>query len=147
MKTIRLRAKWLEIAVSFYSLAKGLRAIYCLEKNPRSKIRKVGCSSQVIGRDTVSSFHSYYLWKFGSFLCFFSFVVSLICNRNKYSRVQKRHNNTLSPIVSLFVILELKGYLSDLRFSFVSALWKLYKTSFKGILKPQWTQAFAYTRS
>ena len=31
-----------------YSPAKGLRAIYCLEKNPRSRIRGVGSSSQVI---------------------------------------------------------------------------------------------------
>ena len=50
----------------------------------------------MIRRDAISLFYSYYLWEFGSFLCFFSFVVSLICNPNKYSRVQKGHNNTLS---------------------------------------------------
>jgi len=38
---------------------------------------------------------------------------------------------TISPSVAL----ELKGYLSDLRISFVFALWKLYKTSLEGRLK------------
>jgi len=83
MKTTCLRAKQLEIVASLYSPSKGLRAIYCLEKNPRSRIRGVGSSSQVIGRGTILSFCSYYLWKFGSFLCFFFFVVSLLCNPNK----------------------------------------------------------------
>jgi len=83
MKTMRSRARRLEIATSLYSLAKGLRAIYCLEKNPRSRIRGVGSGSQVIGRGAISSFHSYYLWEVGSFFCFFSFVVSLLCNPNK----------------------------------------------------------------
>ena len=83
MKTMRSRAKRLEIAASLYSPAKGLRAIHCLEKNPRSRIRGVGSGSQVIGKGAISSFHSYYLWEFGSFLCFFSFVVLLLCNPNK----------------------------------------------------------------
>jgi len=83
MKTTCSRARRLEIVVSFYGPSKGSRAIYCLEKNPRSRIREVGSSSQVIGRDAVSSFYSYYLWEFGSFLCFFSFVISLLCNSNK----------------------------------------------------------------
>jgi len=59
------------------------RAIYCLEKNPRSRIRGVESGSQVIGRGAISLFHSYYLWEFGIFLCFFSFVVSLLYNPNK----------------------------------------------------------------
>jgi len=80
---MRLRARQLEIAASLYSPAKGSRAIYCLEKNTQSKIRGVGSGSQVIGRGAVSLFHSYYLWEFRSFLCFFSFVVSLLCNPNK----------------------------------------------------------------
>jgi len=83
MKTIRSRAKRLEIAASLYGPAKGSRAIHCLEKNPWSRIRGVGSGSQVIGRGVVSLFHFYYLWEFGSFLCFFSFVVSLLCNPNK----------------------------------------------------------------
>jgi len=83
MKTMHSRARRLEIAISLYGPAKGSRAIHCLEKNPWSRIRGVGSSSQVIGRGAVSSFHSYYLWEFGSFLCFFSFVVSLLCNPNK----------------------------------------------------------------
>jgi len=73
----------LKITASLYSPSKGSRAIYCSEKIPRSRIRGVGSSSQVIERDAVLSFHSYYLWEFGSFLCFFSFVVSLLCNPNK----------------------------------------------------------------
>jgi len=80
---MHLRAKQLEITTSFYSSSKGLRAIHCLEKNPWSRIREVGSGSQVIGRDAISSFHSYYLWEFGSFLCFLSFAVSLLCNPNK----------------------------------------------------------------
>jgi len=73
MKIMYSRARQLEIAASLYGPAKGLRAIYCLEKNPQSKIRGVGSGSQVIGRGAISSFHSYYLWEFGSFFCFFSF--------------------------------------------------------------------------
>jgi len=44
-----------------YGPSKGSRAIYCLEKIPRSRIRGVGSGSQVIGRGTISSFSSYYL--------------------------------------------------------------------------------------
>ena len=113
IKTMYSRARQLEIAISLYSLLKGSGAIYYLEKNPRSRISGVESSSQVIRRGTISSFYSYYLWEFGSFLCFFSFVVSLICNPNKYSRAQKGHNNTLPPIISSSVTLELKDYLSD----------------------------------
>ena len=83
MKIMCLRARQLKIAASLYSPLKGLRAIYCLQKNPRSRIRGVRSGSQVIERDAVSSFLSYYLWEFGSFLCFFSFVVLLLCNPNK----------------------------------------------------------------
>jgi len=83
MKTTCSRAKQLEIVASFYSLSKGSRAIYFSEKIPRSRIRGVGSGSQVIRRGAVLLFHSYYLWEFRSFLCFFSFVVSLLCNPNK----------------------------------------------------------------
>jgi len=83
MKTMYSRARQLEIVTSLYSPEKGLRAIHCLEKNPQSRIRGVGSGSQVIGRGAVLSFHSYYLWEFGNFLCFFSFIVSLLCNPNK----------------------------------------------------------------
>jgi len=69
--------------LSLYGPSKGLRTIYCLKKNPRSRIRGVGSGSQVIRRGAVSSFHSYYLWEFRSFFCFFSFVVLLLCNSNK----------------------------------------------------------------
>jgi len=83
MKTTYSRTRQLEIATSLYSPEKGSRAIHCLEKNLQSRIRGVGSGSQVIRRGVISSFHSYYLWEFGSFLCFFSFVVSLLCNPNK----------------------------------------------------------------
>jgi len=83
MKITCSRARQLEIATSLYSLLKGSRAIHYSEENPRSRIRGVGNGSQVIGRGTTSSFCFYYLWEFGSFLCFFSFVVSLLCNLNK----------------------------------------------------------------
>jgi len=90
MKTMCSRAKWLEIATSLYSPSKGSRAIYCSEKIPRSRIRGVGSGIQVIGRGAVSSFHFYYLWEFGSFLCFFSFVVSLLCIPNKILKGTER---------------------------------------------------------
>jgi len=83
MKTICLRARQLEITTSLYGPSKGSRAIYCSEKIPRNRIKGVGNSSQVIRRGAVLLFHSYYLWEFGSFLCFFSFVVLLLCNPNK----------------------------------------------------------------
>jgi len=83
MKRMRVRTRWLKTAVSVYSPSKGSRAIHCLEKNTQSRIRGVGSGNQVIGRGAVSSFYSYYLWEFRSFLCFFSFVVLLLCNPNK----------------------------------------------------------------
>ena len=122
MKTTCSRARQLEITVSLYSLSKGSRAIYCSEKIPRSRIRGVGSGSQVIGKGAVSSFHSYYLWEFGSFLCFFSFVVLLLCNPNKILQGTEGTRILFPPIISPSVALELKGYLSDLRFSFVLAL-------------------------
>jgi len=63
--------------------SKRLESHPLFRKDPQSRIRRVGSGSQVIRRGAVSSFHSYYLWEFGSFLCFFSFVVSLLCNPNK----------------------------------------------------------------
>ena len=63
--------------------SKRLKSHLLFREEPRSRIRGVGSGSQVIRRDTVSSFHSYYLWEFGSFLCFFYFVVLLLCNSNK----------------------------------------------------------------
>ena len=59
------------------------RAIYCSEKIPKSRIRGVRSDSQVIRRGAVLLFYSYYLWKFRSFFCFFSFIVSLLSNPNK----------------------------------------------------------------
>jgi len=83
MKITCSRARRLKIAASLYGPLKGLRAIYCLEKNPGSRIRGVGSGSQVIRWGAVLSFHSYYLWEFGCFLCFFCFVVLLLCNPKK----------------------------------------------------------------
>jgi len=54
---------------------------------------------------------------FVSFLLLYHCFVILI----KYSREQ-RGKRLLPPIISLSVALELKGYLSDLRFSFVFVL-------------------------
>ena len=119
MKRMRMRTRRLKTAVSVYGPSKGLRAIHCLEKNTQSRIRGVGSGSRVIGRSAVSSFHSYYLWEvfFVSFLLLYHCFVILI----KYSRAQRR-KRTFPPIISPSVALELKGYLSDLRFSFVFAL-------------------------
>jgi len=67
---------------------------------------------------------------FVSFLLLYHCFVILI----KYSRAQ-RGKRLFPPIISSSVALEQKGYLSDLRFAFVFALWKLYKTSLEGRLK------------
>ena len=83
MKTMCSRKRQLEIAASFYGPSKGSRATYHSEENPRSRIRGVESSSQVIGRGAILSFPSYYLWEFGTFLCFFSLVVSLLCNPDR----------------------------------------------------------------
>jgi len=48
MKITCSRTRQLEIVASLYGPSKGSRAIYCLEKNPRSKIKGVGSSSQVV---------------------------------------------------------------------------------------------------
>jgi len=77
------KAKQLKITASLYGLSKGSRAVYCSEKIPRSRIKGVGSGSQVIRKGAVLLFHSYYLSEFGSFLCFFSFVVLLLYNPNK----------------------------------------------------------------
>jgi len=83
MKIMCSRARQLEIAISFYNLARGLRPIYYLEKNPRSRTRRVESGHLVFGKGTVSSFQPCYVWKFGGFLCLTFFVVSLLCNLNK----------------------------------------------------------------
>jgi len=42
MKIMHLRASKLEIAVSVYSLARGLRPVYHMREDSRSRIRRVG---------------------------------------------------------------------------------------------------------
>jgi len=121
IKITYLRTGWLEINISLYCLLRGSRAIYCSEKNPRSRIRGVRSDNQVIGKDTISLFYFYYLWEFFfvSFLLLYCCFVILI----RYSRTQKRHHNIILPS-SLSVALELKGYLSDWVFIFTSTLCK-----------------------
>ena len=111
MKTICSRARRLKITTSLYGPSKGSRAVYCLEKISRSMIRGVESGNQVIRRGAISSFLSYYLWEFGSFLCFFSFVVSLLCNPNKILQGTEETRILSPPIISPSVALELKGYL------------------------------------
>ena len=125
MKTMYLRARRLEITASLYNPAKGLRAIHCLEKNTQSRIRGVGSGSQVIGRGAISSFYSYYLWKFRSFLCFFSFIVLLLYNPNKILQGTERKKNF--PLHHLFLCCsrchdlakQLSHYLYFFSFSFL----------------------------
>jgi len=77
------RARQLEIATSFYSPERGSRTAYCVKEDSWSRVRGVGSSYQVFGRDAASSYQPYYVWKFGDFLCLTFFVVSLLCNPNK----------------------------------------------------------------
>jgi len=98
---MHLRVSQLEIDVLLYCPSRGSRVIDCSEKNPRRRIREAESSSLVIGRDTTSLFHSYYLWEFGSFLCLFSFVVSLLCNPNEILQGTGGTSSYYSPIISL----------------------------------------------
>jgi len=78
-----LEGKRLEIAVSFYSPARGLRPVYCVREDSRSRTRRVGSGYPVFGRSAVSLFWLCYVWKYRGFLCLTFFVVLLLCNHNK----------------------------------------------------------------
>ena len=72
----------------------------------------------------VLSYH-FPLTIFGNLEVFFVFFLLLyhcFVILIKYSRTQKGKKDTLPSIVFLAIALELKGYLSDLRISFVFAL-------------------------
>ena len=56
IKIIYSRARQPKITISFYSLARGSRYIYYLEKNSRNRTRRVGSSYLVFGKGAVSSF-------------------------------------------------------------------------------------------
>jgi len=83
MKVICSRTRQLKIAVSFYSPARGSRPIYCLEKNPRNRTKRVGSNHLVFRKDAILSFWPYYVLEFGDFFCLTFFVASLLCNLNK----------------------------------------------------------------
>ena len=72
-----------DCCLSLYGPSKGLRAIHCVEKNSKSRIRGAESSYQVFGRGAVLSFQSYYLWEFEGFFSLAFFVVLLLCNPNK----------------------------------------------------------------
>ena len=115
---MRLRARRLEIAISFYSSTRGLRPIYYLEKNSRSRARKVGSSHLVFGKGAVSSFWPCYVWEFGSFLCLTFFVISLLCNLNKILQDIEESSSIIFPSLSFSVALELNSYLEWLSLYF-----------------------------
>jgi len=77
------RARWLKTTVSPYSPARDSRPIYHTKEDFQSRVRRAGSGHQVFRRDAASSYWSYYVWKFGDFLCLTFFVVSLLCNLNK----------------------------------------------------------------
>jgi len=56
MKITHSRASKIEIAVSVYSLARGLRPVYCMREDSRSRIRRVGSSYKMFRKGTVLSF-------------------------------------------------------------------------------------------
>ena len=103
------RTKWLEIVVFFYSPARGLRPIYCLEKNPRSRTRRVGSSHLMFGKGT-NSFQPCYIWEFRGFLCLTFFVVYLLCNLNKILQGTEGNSSIILLLSFLSVALELNGY-------------------------------------
>ena len=94
---------------SLYSLSKGLRTVYHAKEDSQSQVRRAESGHQVFGRDAVSSFWSYYVWEFGGFFCLTFFLVLLLCNTLEHRREIKH----ISPLLFLFVALELNGYLSD----------------------------------
>jgi len=55
IKIIFLKISWLKINTSFYCLLRGLRAIYCLGRNSRRRIREARSGSQVIDEKAVST--------------------------------------------------------------------------------------------
>ena len=83
MKTVHSRARWLEITVFFYGLARGLRTTYHAKEDSWSRVRGLGSSYLVFGKGIILSFQPCYVWELGSFLCLTFFVVSLLCNLNK----------------------------------------------------------------
>jgi len=56
MKIMHSRASKLEIAVSVYSLERGLRSVYCMREDSRSRIRRVGSGYRMFRKGTVLSF-------------------------------------------------------------------------------------------
>jgi len=83
MKIMHSRARQLEIAVFFYSPARGSRPNHRAVGNFWSRVRGSGSGHPVFGRSIVSSLWPCYVWEFGGFLCLAFFVVSLLCNHNK----------------------------------------------------------------
>jgi len=61
MKITYSRARWLEIAISAYSLARDLRPNYSMWKDPRSRTRRVRSSHPVFRRSAVSSLQPCYI--------------------------------------------------------------------------------------
>jgi len=83
MKITGLRARQLEIAIFFYSLARGSRPTYCARENSWSRTKRVESSHLVFERSAVLSFQPCYVWEFEGFLCLTFFVILLLCNPNK----------------------------------------------------------------
>ena len=83
MKITHSRARRLEITISVYSPARGLRPVYCMREDSRSRIRRAESGHRVFGKGAISLFWLCYVWKFRGFLCFAFFVVLLLSNPNK----------------------------------------------------------------
>jgi len=133
MKTTCSRARQLEIITSLYGPSKGSRAIYCSEKNPG-----VGLEKWEVVTKWSGEILSYYfpLTIFGNLEVFFvSFLLLYYCFviLIKYSRAQKGQKY-FSPHCLSLCCSRTERLLSNLRFSFVFALWKLYKLPSKGYL-------------
>jgi len=113
MKVTYLRARQLEKAIFFYSLARDLRSTYCMREDFWSRTRRIGSSHLVLRRSTISSFWPYYVWELEGFLCLTFFIVSLLCNLNKILWSTEGNSSIIPPSSFLSVALELNGYLSD----------------------------------
>jgi len=61
MKTTCPRARWLEIAVSYYHPARSSRTTYCAKEDSWSRVRGVESSYQVFGKGAASSHQPYYV--------------------------------------------------------------------------------------
>ena len=69
----------------------------CKDKFWGVGLEEWGAVSQCLGRGAISSLRPYYVWELRGFLCLTFFVVSLLCNHNKYTLGHRREKQASYP--------------------------------------------------